>query len=117
MKETANNRRHPRAPLLSIVQCELSGGRTLTAASGNVSRGGLFISTNQAVPAGQSARVRFRLPYPGHNVEQTARVVWSRATDASPEAPAGIGLEFQDLPLPDRSAIDQYVRHAAQIVA
>lgn len=86
------------------------------ASGGNISCGGLFIPTIKELPPGEDVNLKFRLPYPGRTVESSAKVIWRRPQDTHDGAPAGVGLEFKDLPEPSREGIADYVNQAVSLL-
>ncbi|MCB0221265.1 MAG: PilZ domain-containing protein [Chrysiogenetes bacterium] len=109
-------RKHPRAPFASLVHCMTPGGDRIVASGGNISCGGLFIPTVKELPAGEQVSLKFRLPYPGSTIESVAKVVWRRPADQQDGTPAGVGLEFVDLPGVFRDGIADYVNQASSLL-
>ncbi|MGE3546405.1 MAG: TIGR02266 family protein [Kofleriaceae bacterium] len=67
----------------------------LVAYSMNLSRGGMFLETEQDIPIGSITEVGLRIP--GADVIHLVGVVaWRRGLD-SPEGPPGLGIEFQEV--------------------
>ena len=64
----------------------------------NLSAGGLFIETTRPAPAGSKITVEFILPHNEDLCSFDAVVRWSRKSKQSEESPAGMGLEFLELP-------------------
>ena len=88
----------------------------LVAYSVNLSRGGMFIETESEVPTG--ALLALDLIVPGAGLLNLVGIVaWRRGQD-SPDGPAGIGIEFQDVAPQLGSAIDKLVSsfHGVQIL-
>jgi uncharacterized protein (TIGR02266 family) len=82
----------------------------------NLSRGGLFLETDQEIPEG--APIALSLAIPGAGAIDVAGVVmWRRALD-SPEGPPGLGIEFADIAPQLGAVIDQLVSsfHGMQIL-
>ena len=76
-----------------------------TAPTLNLSKGGLGVRTLTPVDAGTKVRVTFRLPGSQEDLEATARVAWS-------DQKTGMGLQFEEMPTPDQSAVDEFIdRH------
>jgi uncharacterized protein (TIGR02266 family) len=76
-----------------------------------LSRGGLFVETDCAVPAGEELALEFRLPETGFDVAATARVIWHR--DDAPNAVdfgTGMGLQFLRMDGATSRRIGEYVR-------
>jgi len=80
----------------------------------NLSRGGLFVESEQPLEQHTEVGVRFTLPETGTEVESTAEVVWSRAPrapdlEADPMEQAGMGLRFLELDAPAMRSLDDYI--------
>ena len=61
--------------------------------------GGMFVETEQPVPAGEPVKLRFRLPHADEVHELEARVAWSQPPSGPGDVTArspGMGLEFKD---------------------
>jgi uncharacterized protein (TIGR02266 family) len=79
----------------------------LVAYSVNLSRGGLFIETDSEVPAGVLLTIDLQVPGAGL-LHMIGIVAWRRGID-SPDGPAGLGIEFQDIAPQLGSTIDMLV--------
>jgi uncharacterized protein (TIGR02266 family) len=75
-----------------------------TALSGDVSEGGLFVSTYRTVDVGSEVDVEFSLP--NGAVQTRGLVRWQR--DASPYGPPGVGIEFEVLSDEERQIIHEF---------
>jgi len=82
-----------------------SGHNFFTGVSRDVSRGGLFIETDVALPIGAEIVVAMRLLDKGFAAR--AQVAWVR-TDASGK-PEGIGVRFVDLHAATRKCIEAFM--------
>lgn len=74
----------------------------------DINEGGLFIETEKPRPAGTEVTMRFNLPGSGESVQTVGRVMWVRS--AAPDAPAGMGIEFDDLTPDERQRINSMIR-------
>lgn len=79
----------------------------LVAYSVNLSRGGLFLETDEDLPTGSHVDLDFRVPG-AELLGISGMVTWRRPPD-SPEGPAGLGIEFQDVAPTLGAAIDRLV--------
>jgi uncharacterized protein (TIGR02266 family) len=79
----------------------------LVAYSMNLSRGGMFVETEWEVPAGVLLALDLQVPGAGL-LQLIGMVAWRRGLD-SPDGPAGLGIEFQDVAPQLGSAIDKLV--------
>ena len=77
----------------------------LSAYSFNLSGGGLFLCTPEPLGVGERLRVRFTLPGGDTPFEGTAQVAWLSEARRGNPYPAGMGVQFLDLPLEARDAI------------
>jgi uncharacterized protein (TIGR02266 family) len=101
-----SDREYDRIPY--SVQVEFrTASSFLVAYSVNLSRGGMFIETDSEVPAG--GLLALDLQVPGAGLLQLIGVVaWRRGID-SPDGPAGVGVEFQDVAPQLGTMIDKLV--------
>lgn len=100
-------RRSPRSPL--VVRVAYSTVDALfTEFSRNINEGGLFIETETPPPTDTRVALEFQLPGCEEPIQARGRVAWIRP--ASPEGPAGMGVEFEQLGSAARVHIDKLVR-------
>lgn len=92
-------RRYPRKPL--VTQVEHAAGSFL-GLSRDISVGGMFIASEEGLPAAARARLRFNLEDGGAVLTVTGEVVYGVEK-------LGIGVRFLDLTPEDRNRIDIYV--------
>lgn len=106
----ANNfdrRTSPRVTL-GIPAALTAGDAIVPVFTLNISSGGMAVRTTPALATGTRVGVRFRLPRTTRDIEATARVAWSRASQAA------LGLQFAAVAADDQHAIDEFVeRHDA----
>jgi len=77
---------------------------------GNLATGGLFVKTNQSVPAGTMLNLEFNLPDSDHLIQAKGKVVWVRSQEASNEKkPAGLGIQFVEMSSEDISLLKNYI--------
>ena len=88
----------------------------LVAYSVNLSRGGIFLETEQEVPSGALLGLDFQVPGAGL-LHLVGVVAWRRGQE-SPDGPPGLGIEFQDVAPQLGSTIDKLVSsfHGVQIL-
>lgn len=88
-------REHTRAPLQAPATIQIDTfSEPLTGFTANISKGGMFVQMTDLPPVGSIVRFQVQLGDPPKTVGGTAEVVWMR-TQAKPEEPAGVGLEFR----------------------
>ncbi|MGD0836949.1 MAG: TIGR02266 family protein [Polyangia bacterium] len=72
-----------------------AGNDRLTATTGNISLGGLFVETLRPFALQTRLHIRFRIPTQPEPVEATGEVRWIEP--GGPGQPAGMGVRFQGL--------------------
>jgi len=72
-----------------------SGEEKLTATTGNISLGGLFVETDRTFPLQTRLQIRFRIPTQPEPIDVSGEVRWIE--QGGPGQPAGIGVRFQGL--------------------
>jgi Tfp pilus assembly protein PilZ len=93
--------------------------RTCDETCANVSRGGVFVSTRESIPAGRRVLVELEIPG-GRLIQTVGRVAWARVTlpSEAADAPAGttsetpepgIGIEFVAGAREERIALERFV--------
>lgn len=86
--------------------------------STNVSRGGLFVRTQEPILPGQRVLLELSLPG-GRSIEAVGRVAWARRVmrAGAEEDDAGIGLQFVGTTAEEMDALDTWVRGRERPVA
>lgn len=74
----------------------------------DINEGGLFIETETPRAAGTEVAMRFNLPGSNDPLQTVGRVAWVRS--ATTDAPAGMGIEFDELSEDDRTRINVMIR-------
>lgn len=74
----------------------------------DINEGGLFIETEKPQVTGTEVSLRFNLPGNSDALQTTGSVVWVRSGGGS--APAGMGIEFDELTSDDRQRINEMIR-------
>jgi uncharacterized protein (TIGR02266 family) len=110
-----SEREHPRMPYGVQVEFRTSSS-FLIMYSVNLSRGGLFLETDQDIPEGSPIALSLAVPGAGA-IDVAGVVMWRRALD-SPDGPPGLGIEFADIAPQLGAVIDQLVSsfHGMQIL-
>lgn len=88
-----SEREHERLPYCVQVQFRTASS-FLVAYSVNLSRGGLFLETDQDIPTGAITEVAIQVG--AEAISLVGMVAWRRGED-SPDGPPGLGIEFQDV--------------------
>jgi uncharacterized protein (TIGR02266 family) len=74
--------------------------------SGDVSEGGLFLSTYRPLPIGSSVEIEFSLPGSDATLHARGEVRWLR--EHSADEPRGVGIAFEELADEDRERIHRF---------
>lgn len=74
----------------------------------DINEGGLFIETETPRATGTEVAMRFNLPGSSDPLQTVGRVAWVRS--ATTDAPAGMGIEFDELSEDDRTRINAMIR-------
>ena len=108
-------REHPRA----VVKIEIEFKHTIdfvTSYMLNISKGGLFIKTDEALPLDTIVFLRFTLPGDTKLIETAGKVVWCHTRKEKGYFPNGMGIKFLKLHSDDAEKIKIFVdQHLAQI--
>jgi len=103
-------RAEPRTP----VKMEIRYGQQqlLTGYSVNLSTGGLFLETNELLPADEALQLKFHLPAQDHPIACHGSVAWVNAPEApsKPSLPTGMGIKFKDLRLDHLHQIREFLQ-------
>lgn len=102
----ADNERRQSTRSEMLMEVGLEGAnRFYTGQADDLSRGGVFVATDDPLPVGTEVTLSFVLP-DGHRIAAAAAVAWVRAPRYRPDAlPAGMGVRFEGLPSEDVQAI------------
>ena len=87
--------------------------RTSEETCANVSRGGAFVETREAVSAGRRLLLELDLP-DGDRLQTVGRVAWTQASlpSSDPEARIGIGVEFVGASQEELERLDEFLETA-----
>lgn len=103
-RDSFDRRSSPRVPVAMTVACA-AGGVVSSATALNIGTGGLALRLITPIPAGESLRVRFRLPAVARDIEAEARVCWT-------DVRYGLGVQFERISDEDYAAVEAFVeRH------
>jgi uncharacterized protein (TIGR02266 family) len=103
-----NQRRFPRAPLSGTVKF-YDWDRPLQASATEISPGGIFLRTPQALPEGTLLTLRLSIPGLSQAFTVLGKVV--RTVRGGLLRPAGMGVRFIDIPASAQHRILDYVSH------
>ncbi len=83
--------------------------------SGDLSEGGVFVATSEALEVGTRVTLSFVLP-DGHAITTPCRVAWVRASSEAPRSRTiGMGLAFVALRDGDRHAVERFMAQRAPL--
>lgn len=105
-----NTRQFERASVAVEVHYRTAGS-FLVSYSLNLSKGGLFLETNDLLPVGTKLSVRFTIPGALESIDAKASVMWVRRGISTDGSPPGLGLAFRDLDDNIGKQIDELVRN------
>lgn len=91
-------------------------GTELTDFAINISTGGLFLETDQTLAVGSALKLQFPVPGRLSPIVCRARVAWVNLQEnaAKSHLPAGMGIQFVDLPLEDLQVIRDFVKTSSR---
>lgn len=105
------------------VRVPVSATATLATPSGqvtgqvvNLSRGGVYVATDRQLPAGERVRVGLTLPRFTNPITLSGQVKWSSARPCGDSLPAGVGVEFSDLPKLTQSTLNLFILSSPRAV-
>ena len=113
---SADNRRHPRLPLVVRAEVRVEGTEH-TGYLTNLSLGGAFLAAKKPLPGGTKLQLHVFLPWKLGEFEAEASVVWSSGTAGSETDPPGVGLKFTRLDSHAETGLRRYVERFFRLVA
>jgi uncharacterized protein (TIGR02266 family) len=101
----------PRVNVRFVVYYGDGQDQAMSDYSVNMSFGGIFIESENVLPADTSLFVEFKLPVNNRQIKCKSRVAWTNEPEnpKSSALPAGMGLQFTDLSLDDVHVIRKYI--------
>lgn len=94
-------RRYFRQPVKMQVKLQLDG-KTVTAASTNISEGGIAVMLPDALPKGATPQLKFTLPGSDIHMDVTTEVAWTNGKGLS-------GLRFHHLPKSSQTELENWL--------
>ena len=94
-REQANRRRYRRRTVRVLVEYLSDAGLCCDTAT-TLGAGGLFIETDQPLPAGSAIKLAFQLPGSDVRHEIEGTVAWAHRPSGGSVGAAGMGVEFSD---------------------
>jgi len=114
-KIITERREHPRAE--AKIEIEFKKDIDfVTSYMLNISKGGLFLKTDNAYPLETIVFLRFTMPGDTQPIETEGKVVWCNTTKGKGYFPRGMGIKFLKLQPNDAEKINKFVaEHLGQI--
>jgi uncharacterized protein (TIGR02266 family) len=101
-------REHPRIEAVFRVEYATMD-HLVVAYSSDLSKGGLFVTTQGFLPVNAVVRLMLQLPEGGGEIPVICRVVYVRDQAEGPAKPPGMGLEFLDIADDCRVRIERFI--------
>lgn len=80
------------------------------AYSANVSKGGLFIKTENPLNQGEQFQLKLQLPGLNDTLQIKCDVIWSqKGAPSQPDKPSGMGVKFREMPKKDLQLLKEYL--------
>ncbi len=89
--------------------------QAIDAETRNLSRGGVFVQTDELLPVGTKVSLKWKLPQSETVIMATAVVVW--CSTGKRGAPRGMGLRFVDLSSEDQKTVVEHVGTLVSVCA
>lgn len=94
-----DKRSHPRTPISGEVSCELSTGGSIQGEARDISIGGMYIESTEAISFGTEVTIALRLPNSKAGIRLPGVVRWLK--------PGGFGVQFGLLGARETHAISE----------
>lgn len=107
-----DHRTAPRVPTFELQVGIATKHRLFVGLTSNISSGGIFVTTDEALECGDEIEVRFRIPGSDHVFHKRAQVAWTRPFDefnAASQAQAGAGVRLIDLSDEERRMLNAFI--------
>lgn len=86
----------------------------ITEYSHNISRGGMFIRSDEPLAIGTVLSFEFKLKDNFDLIQGLGEVCWVRSHSSSPKKPAGMGIKFREISEQSKELIDTMVQNAVK---
>lgn len=97
-----DKRAHSRVPIHAAVACEVTGGRTINCRAKDISIGGMFVESDEAVTFGTEVTIVLRLPNGKTDSRLPGVIRWLK--------PGGFGVQFGLLGARETHAISELLK-------
>jgi Tfp pilus assembly protein PilZ len=103
-------RAHPRVDSFNRVHVIPQDGTPMDVFSSNVSRGGMFLRSNQPLPTGKKVKLEFETINGTVRVDES-EIVWNRPFDPAraENQVSGMGIMFRSMPEESRKKIETFI--------
>jgi uncharacterized protein (TIGR02266 family) len=100
-----------------LIHYKVNSSNSLSAYSIDLNSGGLFLETSKPLMVDAPFDIEFKLPTNWPQIQCKARSAWVNEANnrKKPDLPAGIGMQFLDLPSADMHAIRDYINSVCTI--
>jgi len=103
-------RREPRIPKILLVSYK-DKKSFLTAYTGNISGGGLFIKTKTPLPVGETFLLKLQLPDIPEHLKIKCTVAWADKQEGGKgKDPPGMGIKFSEMSDKDNQRLQSYLK-------
>ena len=108
-RNSDERRKHQRVPTQILIKYR-SADQFFSDYIQNISRGGIFVPTQQPLPENTQLQISFSLPNYDRLITTEGIVVHSvHANSACTDSPAGMGIQFKALSEKNQQLIDAYI--------
>lgn len=104
-------RQYVRHPVDLEVRCSLREA-SLVSRARNLSRGGLFLTSEVTLPVAESVEITLTLPERSDELHARGQVIWNSGPEPAHDArpgPRGMGLKFVEMSPADSAALAEYL--------
>lgn len=113
-----------RVPVSATATLSTANGGHITGQVVNLSRGGIFVATDQQLPPGARVRVGLTLPRFTNPITLTGQVRWANPPNlaavgsgsSDDRLPPGVGVEFSEMPKLTQSTLNLFILSSPRAV-
>jgi uncharacterized protein (TIGR02266 family) len=100
-------RQHPRIDVW--LNAEFQSSKELVSCyMTNISKGGMFLQTDDPLELEAVMALTFQLPGQEHTIRVKGKVVWSNPSSGTGKP--GMGVQFTEMPIEDRHILDGFIQ-------
>ncbi len=103
--------------ITKTLPVKFKDGQTFVSAyTGNISTGGLFIKTENLLSVGQQFLLKLQIPDVPEPLQSNCQLIWLRKQrEETKGRPAGMGAKFLEMPAKDTQILKQYLKEIMKI--